>query len=195
MDTKEVIEKLKEMDAQPVPETPEMPDAAETEETLKGTSGKSFYARLRDGEITPADIPDALREEWTRTILGDTTFAYTVPLLNGRVGFVFGELDGEKASLYRRFSHAAGPDIDTQTRLCIVLFLREITGDVQIRIEPTCLEKDQAAIHTPAVSIEKAYDELCSQIPVGLSKMLLGAWTVYSTLVGLLTQEAFPDSF
>lgn len=188
-DVKDVLSKIKAMDEQPV-EPKKESEKKPTENKPKGL----FYQRILNNEVTAAEIPDEIRQEWVRSILGDIPFAYTVPLLGGRIGMVFSELDEKKSEIHRTFVRALGPDIELQTRLCIVLFLREITGDVSVKVKPTILEQVNADL-TPAISINKAYDELCAQMPVGISKMLFGAWSIYSTLVGLMTQDAFPDSF
>lgn len=194
MNAEEAINQLKELEKQPLPQKePEAPEQGDTRvpEALR----VSFYDRIRRGQVDSDDIPEEIREDWTRSVLGDIPFTYTVKMLGGRVGLVFSELDKERSALFRKLTKAIGDDLDAQTKLCIVLFLREVTGDIQVKFEPSNLETDIHAVMTAVTSVDKAYEALCNQIPVGLSKMLFGAWAVYSSLVGLMTQDAYPDSF
>lgn len=193
MNADEAIKQLKDLEKQPLPQTDTEPKQGDTRvpEALR----VSFYDRIRRGQVGADDIPDEVREEWTRSMLGDIPFSYTVPLFGGKVGLVFSELDKERSALFRRLTKAIGEDLDAQTKLCIVLFLRGVTGDISTTFGPSSLETDIHAAMTAVSSVDKAYEALCEQLPAGITKMLFGAWAIYSSLIGLMTQEAYPDSF
>ena len=156
---------------------------------------KSFKDRLRDGELTYDDIPDSVKADWVRSILGGTPFSYKVQILGGKINFVFCDLSSESMNKYRRFSESLGRDIDSQTKLGIVIFLNSIEGDINIELdknkfpEVVPINMDERAI------IEEMYSSLCEKLPAGLVRMLPSAWAMYSTLVAFLTTNALPDSF
>lgn len=156
---------------------------------------KSFKDRLRDGELTYDDIPENVKEDWTRSILGGTPFSYKVPVLDGKVNFVFCDLSSEEMNRYRKFSERLGRDIDTQTKLGIVIFLNSITGEVNIEFEKNKFPEVVQIDLDERGQVEEMYSNLCAKIPAGLVRMLPAAWTMYSSLIGFLTSNALPDSF
>lgn len=156
---------------------------------------KSFKDRLRDGELTYEDIPENVKEDWIRSILGGTPFSYKVPVLDGKVNFVFCDLSSEEMNNYRKFSERLGRDIDTQTKLGIVIFLNSITGEVNIEFEKNKFPEVIQIDLDERGQVEEMYSNLCSKIPAGLVRMLPAAWTMYSSLIGFLTSNALPDSF
>ena len=156
---------------------------------------KSFKDRLRDGELTYEDIPENVKEDWVRSILGGTPFSYKVPVLDGKVNFVFCDLSSEEMNNYRKFSESLGRDIDTQTKLGIVIFLNSITGEVNIEFEKNKFPEVIQVDLDERGQVEEMYSKLCAKIPTGLVRMLPAAWTMYSSLIGFLTNNALPDSF
>lgn len=156
---------------------------------------KSFIQRVRSGGVTGDDIPEALRADWVRSVLGGNPFSYGVPILGGRAVFVFSELDKDEAKFFRRMSRATEGDVATQVKLSILLYLKGIEGDIEQKITAGADLTSSPAPAYPVRDIEKAYDDLCDSLPQGLVRFLVGAWGIYSTLVGILTDDAFPDSF
>lgn len=190
-DVKNMIDRIKAMDEQPQ----EKPQPAD-DKVDQAKDGKSFMDKIRGGGLTQEDIPEGVRQEWVRSILGGSPFAYSVPILGGKVSFVFGELDKEGAAIHRSLAKSLGSaDLDRQTKLCIILFLKEISGEVNVKFEKSRILGDPNASMFTEGKVDKAYDELCDKMPVGLTRLLVGAWSIYSTLVAFLTENAFPDSF
>lgn len=192
-DPKEFIGKLKAFANEGQEQAPEQKPLPPV--PAQDTKEGEFMRKIRLGTVTNEDIPEAIRQEWMRSILGGGLFAYGVPLFGGKVRMVFSELTKSEAALHRKVSSLVpAGDTETQTKLCIILFLKEITGEVNVKVKDLYEEKDVTGVFAPKF-VNDAYEKLCDMIPVGLSRMLVGAWSIYSTLVGTLSQEAFPDSF
>lgn len=156
---------------------------------------KSFKDRLRDGELTYDDIPDSIKSDWVRSILGGTPFSYKVQVLGGKVSFVFCDLDAEGMNKYRQMSEKLGRDLDTQTKLGIVVFLDSIIGEVSVDLNKNKFPEVVEIGLDERDLVEKMYSDLCAKLPVGLVRMLPSAWIMYSTLLAFLTSNALPDSF
>ena len=157
---------------------------------------KSFIQKIRDNEVTSEDVSNELREEWVRSILGGIPFSYKIPVLGGRVEFVFAELDKDAAKFARRFNTALGGNLDAQIKLSIVLQLKEVSGEVHLEFkEAEKLMDDPNADTYPSRAVAKAFDDMCDEMPPGLTRFVVMAWNIYSTLVGILTEDALPDSF
>lgn len=174
---------------------PDVEDKSKKREALGMDNKKSFKDRLRDGELTYDDIPENIKTDWVRSILGNTPFSYKVSVLGGKVNFVFCDLNQEGMANYRKYSDGVGRDIEAQTKLGIVVFLHSITGELNVELDankfPTVSEAGQDVIDV----VNDMYDKLCSKLPVGLVRMLPAAWAMYSTLIAFLTSNALPDSF
>ena len=161
------------------------------------SKSKTFIQKIRDNGVTAEDIPDELREEWVRSILGGIPFSYKIPVLGGRVILVFSELDKEAAKFSRRFNTVLGGNLDAQIKLAVVLQLKAVEGEMQVNLTAPAdhLMNDSTSDLHPSLAVNKAYDAVCDSLPPGLTRFILGAWNIYSTLVGILTEDAFPDSF
>jgi len=156
---------------------------------------KPFKDRLRDGELTYDDIPDSIKSDWVRSILGGTPFSYKVQVLGGKVSFVFCDLDAEGMNKYRQMSEKLGRDLDAQTKLGIVVFLDSIIGEVSVYLDKNKFPEIVEMGLDERDLVEKMYSDLCAKLPVGLVRMLPSAWIMYSTLLAFLTSNALPDSF
>lgn len=156
---------------------------------------KSFKERLRDGELTYEDIPDSIKSDWVRSILGNTPFSYKVQVLGGKVSFVFCDLNAEGMAEYRRFSEHLGRDLEAQTKLGIVVFLNSVVGEVNVEFGSDKFPKVIKVGQDYIDQVNDMYDNLCAKLPVGLVRMLPAAWAMYSTLIAFLTSNALPDSF
>ena len=157
---------------------------------------KSFIQKIRDNEVTSEDVSDELREEWVRSILGGIPFSYKIPVLGGRVEFVFAELDKDAAKFARRLNTALGGNLDAQIKLSIVLQLKEVSGEVHLEFKEAGKLMDDTSTDThPSRAVAKAFDDMCDEMPPGLTRFVVMAWNIYSTLVGILTEDALPDSF
>jgi hypothetical protein len=158
-------------------------------------STKSFKDRLRDGELTYDDIPDSIKSDWVRSILGGTPFSYKVQVLGGKISFVFCDLNAEGMNKYRVLSEKLGRDIDAQTKLGIVVFLNSVVGEVNIDLSDNKFLDVKQINMDERAEVEEMYNNLCAKLPVGLIRMLPSAWVLYSTLLAFLTTNALPDSF
>jgi hypothetical protein len=156
---------------------------------------KPFKDRLRDGELTYDDIPDSIKADWVRSILGGTPFSYKVQVLGGKISFVFCDLNAEGMNKYRVLSERLGRDIDTQTKLGIVIFLNSVTGEINIDLSDNKFLDVKQINMDERAEVEEMYNNLCTKLPVGLVRMLPAAWAMYSTLIAFLTTNALPDSF
>lgn len=156
---------------------------------------KSFKDRLRDGELTYDDIPDSIKSDWVRSILGGTPFSYKVQVLGGKISFVFCDLNAEGMNKYRQLSERLGRDLDAQTKLGIVVFLDSITGEVNVELDKNKFPEVMRVDMDEREQVELMYNNLCEKLPVGLVRMLPAAWIMYSTLLAFLTTNALPDSF
>ena len=156
---------------------------------------KSFKDRLRDGELTYDDIPDSIKFDWVRSILGGTPFSYKVQVLDGKISFVFCDLSAEGMNQYRKLAERLGRDIDTQTKLGIVIFLDSIVGELNIEFEKNKFPMIVQEGYSDREMVEEMYDNMCAKLPTGLVRMLPAAWAMYSTLIAFLTSNALPDSF
>lgn len=158
---------------------------------------KTFIQKIRDNDVTSEDIPEELREEWVRSILGGIPFSYKIPVLGGRVTLIFSELDKEAAKFSRRFNTVLGGNLDAQIKLAVVLQLKAVEGEVHANLtEPgnNLMNASESDLY-PTLAVNKAYDAVCDALPPGMTRFIIGAWNIYSTLVGILTEDAFPDSF
>lgn len=157
---------------------------------------KSFIQRVRSGKITGDDIPEGIREDWVRSILGGNPFSYGVPVLGGKVLFVFQELDNDAAKFLRKMNETLPDSVESQVKLAILMYLNRVEGafDLEQKVGAELMEDKRVSL-LPSQKIDEAYDNLCAALPQGLVRFLVGAWGIYSTLVGILTDDAFPDSF
>ena len=186
-----VLDKIKtlEQGEKPAPvETPQPVEEPKIEET--------FLEKIGKHTATIADVPEELLEEWTRCMLGDIPFLYRVPVLRGKAAFIFTDPTQEQSREYRAVSERLGDDPIAQTELSIVVFLRGVTGPKTIDLQwPEKLSALAKSGFVTAKDINGLYEDMLAQIPRGFARMVVGAWNIYSSLVGVLTRESMPDSF
>ena len=179
----EAIKNAERLEKQYIPGAPE-----------KKEDKRSFLQKFQDGDLSYDDIPDTVKEDWFRSIVGNTPFIYKVKVFGGKISFVFCDIDQEGMQKYSRMSAKLGRDINSQTKLGICVFLNSIIGEVNHEVNHDFMKTtNPEAINDTEVA--DMYDKLCEGLPVGLTRMLPAAWGLYSSLVGLLTDNALPDSF
>lgn len=179
----EEIKRAERLETQYIPGTPE-----------KKEDKRSFLQKFQDGDLSYDDIPDNIKEDWFRSIIGNTPFTYKVKVFNGKISFVFCDIDQEGMQKYSRMSARLGRDINSQTKLGICVFLHSIVGEINHEINHDFMKLGNPDTITDK-EVADIYDHMCADLPVGLTRMLPAAWGLYSSLVGLLTDNAMPDSF
>lgn len=192
----DALAQIRKLEATP-PETDEekalMADLDAVPKREEPKVNKSFYQKLRDNELGIDDIPEDIKQEWTRSVLGGQPFTHKVPMMGGRVKFVFSELDEEAAKLHRELSWKVPDSTELQTMLSILLFFKGVEGDVEIH--PEIVINTMNFSLSPSANLHQYYDELCGKLPVGLTRLLIPAWNIYSIMVSIMMNNAMPDSF